>query len=57
MSNKSKHKTPTNANNSENKDSFSLFEEAMKKIVNTPKKDVEKAMKEDKEKKQNKKSR
>jgi len=55
MPNKSKHTKPSSANNSENKDNFSLFEEAMKKIANTPKEDVEKAIKEDKEKKQNKK--
>ncbi|WP_164714344.1 hypothetical protein [Chitinophaga rhizosphaerae] len=55
MPNKSKHTKPSRTNNNENKDSFSLFEEAMGKIANTPKKDVEKAINEDKAKKEKKK--
>ncbi|WP_157760629.1 hypothetical protein [Chitinophaga caeni] len=56
MPSKSKHTKPSNADNSENKDNFSLFEEAIKKIANTPKEDVEKAVKEDKKKERNKKN-
>lgn len=38
-------------------DPFALFEEAMSKITNTSKEDVDKAIKEDKENKKDKKSR
>ncbi|WP_157986637.1 hypothetical protein [Chitinophaga alhagiae] len=54
MPDKSKYTKPSSTNNNENKDNFSLFEEAMGQIANTPKKDVEKAIKEDKKKKQKK---